>query len=130
MLANVNTLILNRDELRHLAGSLRISQQALAHNIRSRVTFIVTDGGEDISTFSPYNEMLTHVATIEDGRHDPIGAGDMFSGVLFTLLAQGLRLDLSVARAALAASAMCTVRDPYQKLSKGRAALSAGSNLK
>jgi sugar/nucleoside kinase (ribokinase family) len=65
------------------------------------------------------------ITTVGDGNHDPIGAGDMFSGALFAHLQMGLPVGVGIARASTMASAACTVSDPVGKKARGIEALAS-----
>jgi sugar/nucleoside kinase (ribokinase family) len=125
VLENFDAFVINQDELCWLAGQIGTSELALACNIGSRIILVVTDGGHTVVGFSKGTAASVPVTTIGDGNHDPIGAGDMFSGALFARLQMGLPVDVGISRASAMASAACTVSDPVGKNARGIGALAS-----
>lgn len=130
VLGNVDALVVNQNELSWLADRMSVSPIGLAADISSRITLVITNGGKPIVALAGGEIASVPVAPIEDGDHDPIGAGDIFSAALFSHLQKGVPVAESVAISSVIASAACISSDPVEKMSRGASALDRYSYLR
>jgi sugar/nucleoside kinase (ribokinase family) len=103
VLARIDTLVINDEELRQLAGEHNVRRAARAVLALGPKRLVVKRGEYGSMLFDEHGAFFAPAYPLED-EVDPTGAGDSFAGALIGQLAQNGALDRTAFRRALLVS--------------------------